>query len=227
MSEQTPLLHSPRTSSPQASADADNLTKFRHAVGINVSPVSPNDINDIESARKNPRGLYGEVIHIRHMREIQFHVVDILYYVVVIAQILIGAVLASLGSLAKIHPTAITILGVVNASIAGILALLKGQGLPDRLRKDEFQMKKVQDFIEAEDIRMALQTHITTEELDQTVQNIFEAYNRARDTAEMNRPSSYAVQVENPTGGKTATNVGASGAAKDYINKGKARYTVE
>lgn len=223
MSEQTPLLSGSSNSLP---SDADNLTKFRHAIGINASPLSTNGINDIESARKKPNGLYAEVIRIRHMREIQFHVVDILYYTVVIAQILIGAVLASLGSLAKIHPTAITILGVVNASIAGILALLKGQGLPDRLRKDEFQMKRVQDFIESEDIRLALQNDITTHELEQTVQNIFDAYNRARDTAEMNRPSSYAVQVENSNGSKPATTTGPDGPAKDFINKGKAKFTV-
>jgi hypothetical protein len=223
MSEQTPLLSGSSSSIP---SDSDNLAKFRHAIGINASPLSTNGINDIEAARKKPLGLYAEVIRIRRMREIQFHVVDILYYTVVIAQILIGAILASLGSLAKIHPTAITILGVVNASIAGILALLKGQGLPDRIRKDEFQMKRVQDFIESEDIRMALQNDITAQELEQTVQNIFDAYNRARDTAEMNRPSSYAVQVDKSNGSKPTANTDAGGPAKDIINRGKAKYTV-
>ena len=78
---------------------------------------------------------------------------------------MIGTILASFGPLSMLHSSAITILGVLNASIAGILVLLKGQGLPDRLRKDEYQMRRVQDFIEEEETRLAVKGSITTEEL--------------------------------------------------------------
>lgn len=93
----------------------------------------------------------------------------------------------------------ITVLGIVNSCIAGILALLKGQGLPDRLRKDEFEMRRVQDFIEECECRLAVggwEENCSLKEVDNLVKQVFERYNVARDTAEMNRPSSYAHQVD-------------------------------
>ena len=119
-------------------------------------------------------------------------------YAALISQILIGALLAALGSLSTLHPAVITILGVLNTSIAGILALMKGQGLPDRLRKDAYEMKKVQDFIEETDIRLAIEEDIKPEDLMSVVQRVFDMYNTARDTAEMNHPSNYAHQVDGP-----------------------------
>jgi hypothetical protein len=132
-----------------------------------------------------------------------------------VSQILIGATLAALGAIAKLHPTSITILGVVNASVGAVLALLKGQGLPDRLRKDEFEMKKVQDFIEETDIRLSIlpDDTFTLQDLDNAVQQVFDKYNTARDTAEMNKPSNYAHQNPNvQDGGKdSGANDGTNG----------------
>lgn len=57
-----------------------------------------------------------------------------------------------------------------NSSTAGMLALLKGQGPPDRLRKDEFEMRKVQDFIEQMEARLAfIGEDISEKELDDPV----------------------------------------------------------
>ena len=86
---------------------------------------------------------------------------------------------------------------MVNTSTAGVLALLKGQGLPDRLRKDEYEMRKVQDFIEERESRLVVggAGTLDTEELDELLQQVFAKYNAARDTAEMNRPDSYGHQV--------------------------------
>lgn len=75
---------------------------------------------------------------------------------------------------------------------------MKGQGLPDRLRKDAYEMKKVQDFIEETDIRLAIEEDIHPEDLNAVVQKVFDMYNTARDTAEMNHPTNYAHQVDGP-----------------------------
>jgi hypothetical protein len=205
--EQTPLLGSSKPSEPSnpsppsknthrqppnfADDDTnDNLTKFRRAIGINI------DVNDtgvdLESARKRARGLYKEVIDYQRSRSRQYHMVEWLFYLALGAQIVIGATLTALGPVSQLHSTAITILGVVNTSTAGVLALLKGQGLPDRLRKDEYEMRKVQDFIEETEARLVVggQGTMDTEELDELLQQIFAKYNAARDTAEMNRPDS-------------------------------------
>ena len=100
--------------------------------------------------------------------------------------------MTALGPVSKSHSTAITLLGVVNTGTAGLMAILKGQGLPDRLRKDEFEMHKIQDFIEETESRLVVggQGSLETEELDELLQQVFVKYNAARDTAEINRPDS-------------------------------------
>jgi hypothetical protein len=141
--EQTPLLGSSKPSKitpkqPPKFADNDtddNLTKFRKAVGININVDDTGA--DLESARKGARGLYKEVIDQQTRRSRQYILVEILFYLALGAQIVIGATLTALGPISGLHSKAITILGVINTSTAGVLALFKGQGLPDRLRKQQ------------------------------------------------------------------------------------------
>ncbi|TVY85416.1 hypothetical protein LSUE1_G000047 [Lachnellula suecica] len=228
--EQTPLLSgSNSTADPPPPFDSDsNLTKFRKAVGINVAEHI--DGGDIEAARKGARGLYKEVISLQRWRSRQYNLVEAVYYIAVGAQILIGATLASLGPLSKLHNTAITVLGIINAATAGVLALLKGQGLPDRLRKDEYEMRKVQDFIEETEIRLAIggEDNFTKQELEEVVGQVFEKYNTARDTSEMNKPSSYSHQVENDVHKKGSnTNRGVMRNAVSGDLKGKAKFVID
>lgn len=65
-------------------------------------------------------------------------------------------------------------------------------------------MKKVQDFIEEMDVRLSVggADTFTDQELDEVVQQIWEKYNVAVDTAEMNKPSSYARQNEGAVRGR-------------------------
>ena len=230
-SEHTPLLQSSTTDLGHPVED-DNLTKFRKAIGINIGA---NGIQDIEAARKGSQGLYKEVIRQQTLKSRQYHTVEWLYYAAIGTNVVIGATLASLGPSSKLHPTAITVLGIVNTSTAGILALLKGQGLPDRLRKDEYQMRKVQDFIEETDIRLAVMPKdaFTSVELDQVIQQVIENYNTARDTTEMNRPSSYAHQQDAIEGQQVdGADTGGSKWSKSTLNpdangKGKARFVID
>ena len=50
------------------------------------------------------------------------------------------------GPTAGDHVIAITLLGAVNTVIAGVLALVKGQGLPDRLYHDRAEYRRLQDW---------------------------------------------------------------------------------
>jgi hypothetical protein len=241
MSEQTPLLQGSKSDPSHlfTTTDDDNLTKFRKAIGININETGT---QDVESARKGARGLYAQIIRLRRSKSRQYHFIEWIYYLAIGANIIIGATLASLGPLSKLHPTAITILGVVNTSTAGVLALLKGQGLPDRLRKDEYEIRKVQDFIEETDIRLAVMPRdaFTTEELDQVVQQVFEKYNTARDTSEMNRPASYAHQPEDAVERRDTPGVDGAGNVEnstvgrnkpslnpDANGKGKAKFLID
>jgi len=120
---------------------------------------------------------------------------------------------------------AITILGIVNSSTAGILALLKGQGLPDRLRKDAFEMLKVQNFIEEIDTKLAfgMIQDMDEKELDDLVKGVFDRYNVARDTAEMNRPASYVHQVDVRPGDDRLVEQGTDSEGHGVVRTGGAR----
>lgn len=83
----------------------------------------------------------------RHQRA-QYHLFNTLFNLLTIAQVIIGAAITALGPLGDQHMLAITILGALNTSIAGLLALLKGRGLPQRLRRNMSELSKVIDHIE-------------------------------------------------------------------------------
>jgi hypothetical protein len=185
------------TSSSSQARDT-NFQKFRNAIGIHPSADMTNPSpSDLEAARKKAQGIYAKVISLQTWRRRQYQAVETIYYVAIGTQIVIGAVLTALGPISGQHSKSITILGIVNTATAGVIALLKGQGLPDRLRKDEFEMRKVQDYIEAVDARLSLGVgEISDEELDELVQRVFAKYNAARDTAELNKPDSYGHQSE-------------------------------
>lgn len=167
----------------------NNLTRYREAVGISSTY---GDNADLETARSSATGLYKEIIESQRSRTIQYRVVNFLYYSALALQVIMGALLSSLGGQAELHRTAITIFGALNASLAGVLALLKGQGLPDRFRKDEYNLRLVQDFIEETDMRLAIRGNdITRTELQQLVEQVFDKYHMARDQAAASKPNSY------------------------------------
>lgn len=193
------------------------LLKFRHAVGINIPADSEHQPQVLNNRNCPPRGLYKHVLSSRRGYLVNYHTINIIYYVFVIAQLIIGATLASLGSLSKLHPLTVTLLGISNSVIAGILALFKSQDLPDRIRKDEFEERKVRDFIES--VEGMLSAGVSVREVyfgfigaqkraymngdgsdddlvDELIKSVFDQYNVARDTAELNRPDNYAHQVE-------------------------------
>ncbi|OWO99119.1 hypothetical protein B2J93_1917 [Marssonina coronariae] len=84
--------------------------------------------------------------------------------------------------------------------VDGRRALLKGQRLPDRLRKDEYQIQQVKDFIEEVGVRLELAGDAIDDEVKRLVEQIFEKYFLARDIVTMNRPSCYAHHVESRLG---------------------------
>ena len=64
--------------------------------------------------------------------------------------------LASLGSSDKLHPVAITVLGITNACLAGFLALLKGQNVLEKLKCELGKMRALREWVEEWDARFAM-----------------------------------------------------------------------
>lgn len=102
-----------------------------------------------ELAKKH--GLYGKIR--RHLQYVQtkYRVFDVFTYVFLALQLLLSAVFIILGSLRSVDShTAIAVLGAVSTVIGGALALMKGQGLPNRLRQVRDDLSNV--LFEAEEL---------------------------------------------------------------------------
>ncbi|ROW11622.1 hypothetical protein VMCG_01294 [Cytospora schulzeri] len=125
------------------------LVIFRRAVGINSDLVASIINGDsLENGRRQATGIYKHILEQRWKKAFIHHTLGITLYICHFVQIIVSAVLTALGPNAKNYETTITVLGSVNTIIAGILALLKGSGLIERLSKDEVEFQKLQDWIE-------------------------------------------------------------------------------
>lgn len=94
-----------------------------------------------------PDGLYRDVVTQRTKYWISYQLLSTLRWVLMILQIIVGAVLTALGSVQLSTKTPITALAIVNTVDAGMLALLHNSGLPDRYRLDKAEFDKVEDFV--------------------------------------------------------------------------------
>jgi len=108
----------------------------------------------------------------------------------------------SRGPSAGDHTLTITILGALNTVVAGVLALVKGQGLPERLRHDRAEFRKLQDWIEQTEALLAVGViGKDRREVGLLVQIAFVKYNAAKASEENNVPGNY-VRAEDSQNGQ-------------------------
>lgn len=140
----TPVEPTPRPADHDAC-----LLIFRRAVGINSDRATTfTDGETLEKGRKQAVGVYRSVIQHQRSKRTTHHVLGAVLYLSHFLQIVLAAVLTALGPNAKDFEVPITVLGATNTVVAGILAVLKGSGMIERLAKDEVEFKKLQDWIE-------------------------------------------------------------------------------
>lgn len=76
--------------------------------------------------------------------------------------------------------------------MAGVLALIKGQGLAERLRHDQAEFRKLQDWIEQTEALLAVGViGRNRQEVGLLVQVAFKKYNAAKTSEENNIPENY------------------------------------
>lgn len=172
----------------------ESLVVFRRAVGINsdLAPRSKAPSGSLEEGCLEPTGIYRSALDEQRKRSWQHFAISWSLNLVHFAQVVIGATLTALGPNASRYSVTITVLGAVNTVIAGVLALMKGQGLPERLRKDEMEFRKLQDWIEETEALLA--TGIIgrdRREVGVLVESAFRKYNSAKLSEENNRPDNY------------------------------------
>lgn len=155
----------------------------------------------------------------------QYQIVNISFNALAIAQIAIGAAITALGPLGGQHMLAITILGAFNTSIAGLLALLKGRGLPQRLRRNLAEVTKVLDRIEEATVLLRYGSRrFSKKEIDALIQDVMKRYATANDIIETNQPDTYANgEFSQPHTSVTAVESSPSQRTHSIVINGKQR----
>lgn len=88
-------------------------------------------------------GFYRLVRHRERSVGQRYRFYDIFVSGLLVVQLVLSAVFIVLGSINSIHHITITVLGAISTLTAGILALVKGQGLPTRLRMERDGLRDV------------------------------------------------------------------------------------
>ncbi|CAK7213624.1 hypothetical protein SBRCBS47491_001868 [Sporothrix bragantina] len=215
-------------------ANDENVVLFREAIGIPArlsSPAAtappeaahdpePGVVHDPSHEHSHATGIYARIIAEKQAKMWQASVLNSLINTCHVAQILVGAVLTTLGPSAQDHAVSITALGATNTVLAGVFALLKGQGLPDRLRKDATAFRRVQDWIEETDaLLVAGVVGRDRREVGMLVETAFAKYNAVVARSEEARPPSEEANSRDiptvPSAGQDLLAVGSGGVGGD------------
>ncbi|KAK4213295.1 hypothetical protein QBC37DRAFT_174413 [Rhypophila decipiens] len=157
---------------------------------------------------KKATGIYAAVLQAQKSKRAGHVFVCVLVWVCHFGQIILGASLTALGPTAGSYPALITLLGAINTVIAGILALIKGQGLAERLRHDQAEFRKLQDWIEQTEALLAVGViGRNRQEVGLLVQVAFKKYNAAKASEENNVPENWVRAAE----GGVGVNTGGTG----------------
>ncbi|AEO66622.1 uncharacterized protein THITE_2046074 [Thermothielavioides terrestris NRRL 8126] len=190
---------------PMRGRNDENLVIFRRAVGINSWSGPPaggggggsgggaDHPAALEEGRQRRRGgIYAAAAREVRRKAVQYHLLSLLINASHFAQIIIGASLTALGPSAGDHVKVITVLGAINTVLAGVLALIKGQGLPDRLYHDRAEYRRLVDWIEQTEALLAVGViGRDRKEVGVLVETAFKKYNAARQCEESNLPENY------------------------------------
>ncbi|KKA27632.1 hypothetical protein TD95_001734 [Thielaviopsis punctulata] len=171
----------PLSALPSAGPEFNPVTLFRCALGINTG-LSARESAPVSQCRRHSKGIYQAILcESQHRRRLLF-TVKMLLNLCHVAQVIAGALLTALGPAAAAHGRAITALGALNTVLAGVLALIKGQGLSDRLYAQQAAFRRAQDWIEeTEALMVAGVVGADREETGRLIETAFGLYNEARE----------------------------------------------
>ncbi|EMC96271.1 hypothetical protein BAUCODRAFT_147904 [Baudoinia panamericana UAMH 10762] len=128
-----------------------------------LTPLAPEDFYELMGMRAPPdkqtnpknlalrNGLYSRIQKAHHYIQTKYRLFDVFTYIFLLLQLILSAVFIILGSLTRVNTNiAIVVLGAVSTIIAGALTIMKGQGLPNRLRHTRDGLNNV--IFEAEEL---------------------------------------------------------------------------
>ncbi|RDL35944.1 Uncharacterized protein BP5553_06556 [Venustampulla echinocandica] len=144
------------------------------------------------------KGVYRQVLSNERRSRFRYSFCDGLLTGAIFLQILVGASVTAFGAGSVSH-ILITVFGAANTALASLLAVMKSQGLPNRLRQDWNGWRELREHIEEKEreIDMLMQGHAEgAANLDvwAAVREVEARYKTMRLTLEANRPDTY-IQV--------------------------------
>ncbi|KAI0172142.1 hypothetical protein GGR52DRAFT_591865 [Hypoxylon sp. FL1284] len=186
---------------PVRGPNDENLVIFRRALGIN-SHLEARDAGTLEEGRKSAVGVYRSVLRAQSRKATGHAALTAFLYLCYFAQVVVGAALTALGPSSGRHETAVTVLGAVNTALAGVLALIRGSGQPQRLERDRVGFRRLQDWVEETEALLAVGVvGRDRREVGLLVESAFKRYNAAMASVENNSPDYY---VNHPADGRPA-----------------------
>ncbi|KAI4847798.1 hypothetical protein E4T44_04309 [Aureobasidium sp. EXF-8845] len=133
----------PSPNNNEAEAESEPLSQQDVYTLLGMAPPTANNTTPrhLESAH----GFYGQLLKIERRAAHQYRLYDVAIIFLMIVQLCISAVFVVLGSLPNLdrHHVAVASLGAIGTVVAGMLALMRGQGLPNRLRMERDALRKV------------------------------------------------------------------------------------
>ncbi|KAF2669777.1 hypothetical protein BT63DRAFT_423762 [Microthyrium microscopicum] len=112
--------------------------------------VTPNWLYKIFSSSdpEAPTSIYYTLLEQERYSWRKYIIYDWLTYGALVSQLVLSAALIILGALPSSHHISISIIGAAGGVLAGILSILKGQGLPTRLLRYADGLRQVREAIE-------------------------------------------------------------------------------
>ncbi|KAJ0137390.1 hypothetical protein CTA2_2049, partial [Colletotrichum tanaceti] len=147
-------------------------------------------------------GIYADAIAAHRRARALRILATVVVYACHAAQLLAGAALTSMGPSAGVHRFGITALGGVNTVVAGVLAWMKGRGVPDAMRADEAGFRRLRDWIEETEALVALgAVGGTRDEIGELVAEAFRRWHVANDGGRDGRSGEYLREESGHIGG--------------------------
>ncbi|KAI5210247.1 hypothetical protein AUEXF2481DRAFT_25107 [Aureobasidium subglaciale EXF-2481] len=136
---------SPQPTPNNGTDDGDIEPLSRQEIYTLLGMAPPSEDNTTPRHLESAHGFYAQLLKSERRAARQYRVYDIAIIFLMIVQLCISAVFVVLGSLPNLdsHHVAVASLGAIGTLVAGMLALMRGQGLPNRLRMERDALRRV------------------------------------------------------------------------------------
>lgn len=196
-SKKRPLLTAPKIADPDPASDRldDDPTPLKEEDFYKLMGMRPP-----KSKVENPKnlgmrnGLYARIVSKYEYINRKYRIFDVLTYVLLVLQLLLGAAFIVLGSITGMCTAhiSIAILGAISTVAAGALALMKGQGLPNRLHQMRDDLHNVK--FEAEELYWDVAAG--REVLYRDIRKLREDYLRVMEDGRRNHPDTWTAATQ-------------------------------